>query len=736
MKKNYWSLFILIFITAVSGYSQTVINPAVNTPTSFAIIIDSTSYIKAQNAVNAYKEVIEKDNLATYIIIDNWKSPDDIKAFLWKLYNDKKMPLEGAVFIGDIPIPMLRDAQHLTSAFKMDQRRNWTQSSVPSDRFYDDFDLKFDFLKQDEERPELFYYSLRHDGSQQLNSDIYTGRIRPYDNEKGDKYTQLIAYLQKVVNERTENRNNILDYLSMGRGHGYNSESKVAWAGEQIALKEQFPYVFSSQGKTKFMDFDSRWPIKEYFIAEVQQPDLDVMVFHHHGDSDMQYLNGYKEGSDPTTSIENIKLYIRSKVRSAVRRGSTLEEAINNYVKSLGIPYAWGENALDSVTIAEDSLFNLMLDINMNDIYAMKPNARFIVFDACFNGSFHEKENVAGGYIFNDGKTIAAQANTVNTIQDKWPDELIGLLSAGLRVGAWNQQVNYLETHIIGDPTFRFRNNTNIDFDITAAIKLKAKNNDFWLKQLNNKNVDLKSLALKMLYNNQYNGISDLSKKIYMQSPEMIPRMEALAILSKLTDKNFTDVLKQAYKDSYELIRRFAVEYICKNGSDELIPAFVHSVLWDNTSERVAFKQRNFMELLELDKVKSEIEKQTSDWPFYNKKEVEEWLAFIDKTNESFKKSIEIISSKDTSVTVKEKRLELKSFRNKPASKSIELLIQIAKDESEDEEVRLTATEALGWFNYSYRKNEIIKGLLPLTEESNKNEALRKEAIKTINRLK
>ena len=160
-------------------------------------IIDSTSYNKAQTQLMHTKGVIEKDNLATYIIIDNWKSPDDVKAFLWKLYNDKKMPLEGAVFIGDIPIPMLRDAQHLSSAFKMDQRRDWTQSSIPSDRFYDDFDLKFDFLKQDENRPELFYYSLRHDGSQQLNSDIYTGRIRLYDNEKGNKYTQLIAYLQK-----------------------------------------------------------------------------------------------------------------------------------------------------------------------------------------------------------------------------------------------------------------------------------------------------------------------------------------------------------------------------------------------------------------------------------------------------------------------------------------------------------------------------------------------------------
>lgn len=735
MKKIFWSTFILVLLINISGYTQTVIKPTVKTPTSFAIIIDSTSYSKAQNAVNAYKEVIEKDKLATYIIIDNWKSPDNIKDFLWKLYNDKKMPLEGAVFIGDIPIPMLRDAQHLSSAFKMDQRRDWTQSSIPSDRFYDDFDLKFDFLKRDEKRPELFYYSLRYDSNQRLNSDIYTGRIKPYDNEKGDKYTQLIAYLQKVVKERTENNTNIIDYLSMGRGHGYNSESKVAWAGEQIALNEQFPLVFSPQGKTKFMDFDSQWPVKEYFIAEVQQPDLDVMIFHHHGDTNMQYLNGYKEGSDPTTSIENIKRYLRGKVRTAVRRGKTKEEAINEYVKSLGIPYAWGEDALDPKVVAEDSLFDLMLDINMNDIYAMKPNARFIVFDACFNGSFYEQENVAGGYIFNDGKTIAAQANTVNTVQDKWPDELIGLLSAGLRVGAWNQQVNYLETHIIGDPTFHFRNNTDIDFDITSAIKLKAKNNDFWLKQLNNKNVDIKSLALKMLYNNQYKGISDLSKKIYMQSPEMIPRMEALMILSKLTDNNFTDVLKQAYKDSYELIRRFAVEYICKNGSDELIPSFVHSVLWDNTSERVVFKQRNFIDLLNLNKVKTEIEKQTSQSPAYHKKEVEEWLSFIDKTDKSIEESMKIITSKDTSVTIKEKRFELLSFRNNPASTRIEQLVQVANDSSENEELRLIAIEALGWFNYSYRKNDIIEGLQPLAQESNKNEKLRKEAIKTINRL-
>ncbi len=184
------------------------------------------------------------------------------------------------------------------------------------------------------------------------------------------------------------------------------------------------------------------------------------------------------------------------------------------------------------------------------------------------------------------------------------------------------------------------------------------------------------------------------------------------------------------------MIRRFAVEYICKNGSDELIPAFVHSVLWDNTSERVVFKQRNFIDLLDLNKVKTEIERQTSQSPAYHKKEVEEWLSFIDKTDKSIKESMKIITGKDTSVTIKEKRFELLNFRNNPASTRIEQLIQVANDSSENEELRLIAIEALGWFNYSYRKNDIIKGLQPLTLESNKNEALRKEAVKTINRLK
>ena len=139
------------------------------------------------------------------------------------------------------------------------------------------------------------------------------------------------------------------------------------------------------------------------------------------------------------------------------------------------------------------------------------------------------------------------------------------------------------------------------------------------------------------------------------------------------------------------------------------------------------------MELLELDKVKTEIEKQTSDCRFTTKRS-RGILDFIDKTEKSFEKSMEIITGKDT-LQLSRQKLELKGFR-KACHKKHRAILQIANDSLENEELRLTAIEALGWFNYSYRKNEIIEGLLPLTDESNKNEAIRKEAVKTIHRLK
>jgi len=207
-------LFLIILVSVEVFYAQVrVLKPGINSKTSFAIFIDSVTFDKVYDAVIKYKNSIEKDNLATYVFINNWKSPEEIKNEIIKLYNSKPR-LEGAVFIGDIPIPMIREAQHLTSAFKLDEQRyDWKKSSVPSDRFYDDFDLKFEFIRQDTVQSLYFYYKLLPESPQRIEREIYTARIKPSPDSL--KYEKIRNYLLKVseLKNKKETLNNVLVFL-------------------------------------------------------------------------------------------------------------------------------------------------------------------------------------------------------------------------------------------------------------------------------------------------------------------------------------------------------------------------------------------------------------------------------------------------------------------------------------------------------------------------------------------
>ena len=113
-----------------------------------------------------------------------------------------KQPLfhaaEGAVFIGNIPIPMIRKAQHMTSAFKMDEREYpMGRASIPTDRFYDDFDLKFKPIKDSTDGLKHFY-QMDPESAQYIECDIYTGRLKPLAGN-GDKYAQISKYLNKYI---------------------------------------------------------------------------------------------------------------------------------------------------------------------------------------------------------------------------------------------------------------------------------------------------------------------------------------------------------------------------------------------------------------------------------------------------------------------------------------------------------------------------------------------------------
>ena len=115
---------------------------------SFAVITDVQTWKHCQKELVAYQQMLGEEQLPTYIIYKDWKKPEEVKKVIQRLYT--KNHLEGVVFVGNVPIAMIRKAQHLTSAFKMNEKTfPWNESSVPSDRFYDDLHLQFDYLNQE-----------------------------------------------------------------------------------------------------------------------------------------------------------------------------------------------------------------------------------------------------------------------------------------------------------------------------------------------------------------------------------------------------------------------------------------------------------------------------------------------------------------------------------------------------------------------------------------------------------
>lgn len=463
-----------------------------------AVVVDTVSYGKARAELDGYVKALEqKQGYRVYVVVDRWQVPDSIRARLIELHSLKRDAIVGAVLVGDIPVPMVRDAQYLTSAFKMDQTRDRRESSVPSDRFYDDFSLKFKPLGKDSDLP-YFYYSLSPDGAQRLHPDIFSGRIRPTDANGISRYDKLRAYLRKATAAKLNPER--FSSVFVFTGDGSISESKPAHIDEFRGLMEHFPQLAATPGAFSYMDYDDAAPIRFRMMDELTRPDLSLAVLHHHGDWDTQYLN--------MRTNDNL----------------TLDE-INNY--------------------------------------NFRPNVRCVVFDACFNGSYHRDDCIADEYIFRDGKTVATLAGSVNIIQDKWYDRYLGLLACGVNVGYINQHTAYLESHVIGDPTFAFLP--------TPPSKGSA---------------DLQCRDM-LEHASRYSDQSLLHT--LRTSPLATVRLQAFTMLTDRRSSLLDEAIATALDDNYEMLQRFAVNVMAKRGSDSLVPAFARLLTRTNLSKRVAF---------------------------------------------------------------------------------------------------------------------------------------------------
>ena len=707
--------------------------PAQKSATSFAVVIDAATYEKCHAEVAAYRDALQKDGLAVYTISADWSSPEEIRAELAKLYksNSKKMPLEGCVFIGDVPYVSVQNAQHMTTAFKMNEERfPIDEASVTSDRFYDDLNLSFEFIKRDSVDNLRYYYKLSENSAQHLNPSFYSGRIHYPEQMGGDKYEATAKYLCKVVAERE--RQEKIDYMVTFAGAAYNSDCLVTWMDERVMLEEIFPQLSRNDHRAlKQLNFRmNNYNMTYKLFAELERDEVDIMLFNEHGSPDKQHISGEGQIDSFNARLEALRYTVYSAIRREERKGEKgdVEGAKAYFKERYHLTDKFFEEYYNPTPSTKDPD-----DLNLEDLNSHTLNPRFVVFNACYNGSFHQPGYVAGSYIFGDGRTVVAQGNTVNVLQDRWTYELFGLLTHGVRVGQYNRMVATLEGHIIGDPAFRFAPTVEgtLAQDMVTKKVVNGKNVAYWTSLLDAPNADVQSLALRMLADGGAISTKELLNK-YRTCNYATTRMECLKLIMRNGScPESIAAVSEALYDSYEVVRRNAATYAWMLGAEELADEVSDVLINYPESQRVGFILNRAMEMLPEEVAMAAFDKAAAATHYPEKENIEALRKYQLRSQKTKQSEMEDLFNNEEKLAARISAI--RGVRNNTYHEYVPQMIALVNDEAQPMELRVAVVEALGWFVASPRKQEIIAACEALKST---DKALMAEAQQTINRLK
>lgn len=638
----------------------------------FAIVIDPESYSQAKEQIDQYQQTVQSRGLKPILVIDKWGVPDSIRAELIRLHNDSKNPIEGCVLIGDIPVAMVRDAQHMASAFKMDQERfPRMESSIPSDRFYDSFDLQFDYLDKDSTR--WFYYSLRADGAQKLNPTIYSARITPRSNDRGDKYEKLRRYMDRV-NQHAQ-ATEALDRVLLFGGDGNLSNSLAARMDSKAEFYEQCPWMRDQKQSVTYMDYAQEEYIKTRLENDLQRPEIDYALLSHHGDATIQYLSGTRGDLHLLQTHEFVNYHPQATM------------------------------------VSLDACYNgsFHLDDNIQEAYLFGQG----------NG------------------TMLVLANSVNSIQDKWVNRYMGLLGFGMRAGYMAKFGTFMEFHLFGDPTYQFAKSADCGFDVNKAIvsggdKFWLKQLDNKYAAIQNLALDMLAWSdkcysaefLQKFKSSEYGMVrlaslmeltryrDDNFKEAVIlglnDENEMTQRFSVIYAGKNGSDEFITPVLELEATNNLSERVAFDLEFTLRSFDSAAVAiriddAFATQAAYYTNPDSVMASKRAMVE-------------HTAGIMFFD---IRKALRSKTASQSSKKNAISGIRN------------------NPPHFVTDNVLNYLKNPVAEEDSVLQVATwEAIGWFSMSYRADDIAECAKKVSEDERFPVTVRNEALKTYNRVK
>jgi hypothetical protein len=155
-----------------------------------------------------------------------------------------------------------------------------------------------------------------------------------------------------------------------------------------------------------------------------------------------------------------------------------------------------------------------------------------------------------------------------------------------------------------------------------------------------------------------------------------------------------------------------------------------------NVSKRVNYQALDALSYFDRELLLSELDKRFAgvDTSNYMGEIYREILSDIDKRTKSCTETITTITGPDE--TEKNRLFEIRSVRNMTFHPAVEPLCGYLLT-APGEKIESSLVEALGWYNYSYKRQYIIDACNAVIADTKRfSEPVRTEALRTANRLK
>ena len=156
----------------------------------------------------------------------------------------------------------------------------------------------------------------------------------------------------------------------------------------------------------------------------------------------------------------------------------------------------------------------------------------------------------------------------------------------------WQKEVAYLESHLIGDPTFRFTPHTAIEDEQEKTVSSKRKHK-FWQSKMESESPLMRSVALKRLYSlyendtEAHNGFSSTLLGVMKADDSWSVRLEALWLSGLYADDNNVEIVLLGMDDPYERVLRMAADWQARLAMQSLVAPLQKIVEYADEVQRV-----------------------------------------------------------------------------------------------------------------------------------------------------